>query len=264
MYSKSPGQLGRVVLLLLTLGVCAPASAQEDAVVWTNPEDPWEGFNRKIFWFNDNVDRYVLLPVASAYRFIMPQPLDQGVTNFFNNLLMPISFVNSIFQLKFAGAGVNLGRFLVNSTVGVLGFIDVGGRIGLEERPEDFGQTLGYWGVPSGPYLVVPFWGGVTIRDGLGLIPDWQLSLQSSIHDVAVRNSLLAVQVIDRRADLIPAEQLITGDRYIFLRDAYLQQRRYLVADGEVEDDFGDDSFGDDGFDDDFMDDFDDDAFDAE
>ena len=108
---------------------------------------------------------------------------------------------------------------------------------------------------------MVPFWGGVTIRDGLGLFPDWALSLQSSINDVAVRNSLLAVQVIDKRADLIPAEQLITGDRYIFLRDAYLQQRKYLVADGEVEDDFGDDSFGDDEFGDDFMDDFDDESF---
>jgi len=250
---------------LLLAGLLPLAYAQtDDDAAWKNPEDPWEGFNRKIFFFNDGVDRYILLPVASAYRFIMPQPLDQGVTNFFNNLLMPISVVNSLFQLKFTGAGVNLGRFVLNSTVGVLGFIDIGIRVGLEERPEDFGQTLGYWGVPSGPYLVVPFWGGVTIRDGLGLFPDWALSLQSSINDVAVRNSLLAVQVIDKRADLIPAEQLITGDRYIFLRDAYLQQRKYLVADGEVEDDFGDDSFGDDEFGDDFMDDFDDESFELE
>jgi phospholipid-binding lipoprotein MlaA len=248
------------ILALLNPAMLVRAESTED-FEWTNPEDPWEGFNRKIFFFNDGVDRYLLLPVASAYRFIMPRPLDQGVTNFFRNLLMPISVANSVFQLKFQGAGVNLGRFLVNSTAGVLGFIDVASRVGLEERPEDFGQTLGYWGVKPGPYLVVPFWGGVTIRDGVGLIPDWQLSLQSSINDLVVRNSLLVVQVIDKRADLIPAEQLITGDRYIFLRDAYLQQRKYLVADGVVEDDFGDDGFGDDDFGSDFLDDFDDDSF---
>jgi phospholipid-binding lipoprotein MlaA len=214
-----------------------------------NPEDPWEGFNRKIFAFNDVVDRYIALPIATAYAFVTPEAVDQGVTNFFKNLLMPVTIVNDLLQLKFVALGSDTGRFFLNSTVGVFGVIDVATLAGLEEEREDFGQTMGYWGVKSGPYLVLPFLGGVTVRDGIGILPNYALSLQSNIGDIAVRNSLLALEFIDIRADLIPAEQLITGDRYIFLRDAYLQQRRYLVADGEVVDDFGDGD-SDDDFDD--------------
>ena len=215
-----------------------------------NPADPWEGFNRKIFAFNDGFDRYLFLPIASAYRYIMPTPLDQGVTNFFTNFLMPITICNDLFQLKFRAFGSDLGRFAINSTVGVLGFIDVATRLGLEQRREDFGQTLGYWGMHSGPYLVLPFLGGRTVRDAFGMVPDWYLSLQAAIDSNAVRYSLIAVDLVDTRADLIPAEQLITGDRYVFLRDAYLQQRKFLVSDGQVVDDFGDDLFEDGGFED--------------
>ncbi len=202
--------------------------------------DPWEGFNRKVYAFNDAFDRYLFLPVATGYRFITPDPVDRGVTNFFKNILMPVTIVNDVLQLKWRAAGSDVSRFFLNSTVGVFGFIDVASRVGLDEQREDFGQTLGYWGVKPGPYVVLPFLGGYTVRDGLSLLADYALSVASSIDDVALRNSLIALDAVDMRADLIPAEQLISGDRYVFLRDAYLQQRRYLIADGEVVDDFGD------------------------
>ena len=162
---------------------------------------------------------------------------------------MPVTIANDLFQLKFKAFGSDFGRFFINTTVGVLGFVDVATRVGLEQQREDFGQTLGYCGVHSGPYIVIPFLAGRTVRDALGMVPDWYLAPQSAINNSAVRNGLLAVDLIDTRADLIPAEQLITGDRYIFLRDAYLQQRKFLVSDGEVVDDFGDEHGGD-GFDD--------------
>ena len=252
MYSHSVSQsLSVFCALVLMCPVMAGHADSMDVSQLKNPDDPWEGFNRKIYAFNDGLDRYFMLPVGSAYRFILPEPIDQGVTNFFTNLLMPLTIVNDCLQLKFKAAGMDVSRFFLNSTVGVFGVLDVASRVGLEEEPEDFGQTLGYWGVGSGPYLVLPFLGGRTVRDALGLIPDWAVSLQSNISNTAVRNSLLGFQLIDTRADLIPVEQLISGDRYIFLREAYLQQRRYRIADGDLADDFGEEDY----------DDFDDAAF---
>lgn len=239
------------MLCLAGLLQVVPAMAQQvDISQLGNGKDPWEGFNRKVYAFNDGVDRYLLLPVATAYRYVTPEPVDRGITNFFKNILMPVTIVNDVLQLKLRAAGTDFGRFFLNSTVGVFGFVDVATLVGMEYQREDFGQTLGYWGVEPGPYVVLPFLGGYTLRDGLALWPDYALSVASSIEDVALRNSLVALDLVDLRADLIPAEQLISGDRYIFLRDAYLQQRRYLIADGEVVDDFGEEVF--DGFDDDF------------
>lgn len=266
-------------LALLVLGGCAGKQDKDDSadlqgeenvqdagtvdVTPRNPEDPWEGYNRAMFKFNDGFDRFIFLPLAKGYSFIIPEAVNQGLTNFFANWLMPVTMVNDVFQLKFKAFAEHTGRFLLNTTVGVVGFIDVASKVGLEEEPEDFGQTLGWWGVKPGPYVVLPFLGGRTVRDTFGMIPDYALSVYSEIDNVPLRNSLMGLSLIDRRADLIPAEQLITGDRYIFLRDAYLQQRRYLIADGQLEDDFGEDDFEDD-FDDDFdeamQDDFDDDA----
>lgn len=239
------------VLYLVT--VCMPGvtlAQNVDISELRNLDDPWEGFNRKIYAFNDGFDRYLLFPVASTYRKLTPDPIDRGVTNFFKNILMPVTIANDVMQLKIPAAFSDTGRFLLNSTVGVFGFIDVASLVGLNYEREDFGQTLGYWGVKPGPYVVLPFLGGYTVRDGFGLLPDYALSAANMIDDMVLRNSLVGVDVIDIRADVIPAEQLITGDRYVFLRDAYLQQRRYLVADGDVVDDFGEGDFED--FDDDF------------
>lgn len=261
-------RLSIATLVVMLVSACAGKQDQEEptaaansgggefplAEPQRNPEDPWEGFNRAIFTFNDGFDRWLFLPVAKGYSIIMPDAFDQGFTNFFSNLLMPVTMINDVLQLSFRDFASNTGRFLLNTTVGVVGFIDVASKVGLEEDPEDFGQTLGYWGVAPGPYVVLPFLGGRTVRDAFGMLPDYAVSVYSEIDNIALRNSLIGLSLIDARADVIPAEQLITGERYLFLRDAYLQQRRYLIADGEIEDDFGEDDF-DDQFDDEFEED---------
>jgi phospholipid-binding lipoprotein MlaA len=205
-----------------------------------NP-DPWEGFNRSVYTFNDTMDRYFMRPVAKGYRAVTPDPVEDGLGNAFNNLLEVRNIVNDILQWKWGQAANDTGRFLVNSTVGIVGLFDVAQHIGLPENDggEDFGQTLAVWGVGSGPYVVLPFLGPSTLRDGLGLPIDNQMDLIGYIDHVPTRNTTWAVSLVDTRAGLLEAEELISGDRYTFLRDAYLQRREYVINDGAVEDDFG-------------------------
>lgn len=207
-----------------------------------NP-DPWEGFNRKIYVFNDVLDRYILKPTAKGYQWLAPQFVEDGVHHMFSNVGEVGSIVNSLLQAKFKNTAIDSGRLLVNTTVGVLGFFDVATQWGLEEHDEDFGQTLGYWGVKSGPYLMLPFFGPRTVRDGFGSVADSYTSLVGYIEHVPTRNEVYAGNVVDQRVQLFKAEELITGDRYIFIRDAYLQRREFLVKDGVVEDSFGNDDF---------------------
>jgi len=214
----------------------AGAVAQEDA-----DPDPWEGFNRSVYEFNDFVDRYVLKPVAIGYREVTPDFLEAGISNFFGNLREVRTIFNDVFQLKLPKAARDSARFLVNTTVGLAGFIDVGTRIGLESQPEDFGQTFGYWGIPNGPYLVLPFLGPSTVRDTVGLAPDWWTGISLFIEDEWVVWGLVALDIVDTRAELLDMEKHVVGDRYTFIRDAYLQKRAYKVNDGETEDDFLDD-----------------------
>ena len=204
-------------------------------------QDPWEGFNRSIFTFNDGLDRYLLKPVAQGYRLITPGFVDDGITNFFDNLKEPLVIVNDVLQGKFFQAGQDTLRFIVNSTIGVYGLFDVASKISMPAHDEDFGQTLGYWGVPSGPYVMLPFLGPTTVRDGLTIPADGYLNLIREFHPEADRSAMAITDIIDGRADLIPFEQALTGDRYIYIREAYLQTREYDVQDGEVEDTFGDD-----------------------
>ncbi len=207
-----------------------------------NP-DPWESFNRKIYAFNDVADRYFLKPVAKGYQWITPQFLEDGIHRIFSNLGEVSNILNSLLQAKFKNTAVDTGRFIINSTVGLLGFFDVAAKMGLELHEEDFGQTLGYWGVNSGPYIVVPLLGPRTIRDGVGGIADTFTDPVGYIEHVPTRNQIYGVRVVDTRAQLFSAEELITGDRYIFIRDAYLQRREFLVTDGVVEDSFGNDDY---------------------
>lgn len=223
--------------------------------------DPWEELNREIHGFNDTFDTYLYRPVAQGYRYIMPNFLDDGITNFFGNLEdVPNSFW-SLMQFKFTKAGAGLARFGINTTVGLLGFFDVASRIGIEKHDEDLGQTLGYWGVPSGPYIVVPFYGPSTIRDALSdAVEVFTPGLQEihplwHVDDDLVRYSLYVLKYIDIRADLIPFEALIQGDKYIYYREFYLNQRRLMVYDGDPPADFGDE-FDDELFDEDFDDSF--------
>lgn len=200
--------------------------------------DPLEAFNRVVFTFNDTLDYYLLKPVATGYDKVMPDPLQDGVTNFFNNIGEVKTIINDLFQLKFQQAGLDSTRFLVNTTVGMFGFIDIGSRIGLDKHDEDFGQTLGYWGLGSGPYLVLPFLGPNTLRDTAGMVPDYYISPYQTLDHDLTRYSLRALDVVDLRAGFLQAEKLIAGDRYSFFRDAYLQRRDFLVNDGRMNDDF--------------------------
>ncbi|AYF86269.1 MULTISPECIES: VacJ family lipoprotein [unclassified Pseudomonas] len=201
-------------------------------------EDPWEGFNRVMFRFNDTLDTYALKPVAKGYQTVTPQFLEDGIHNVFNNVGDVGNLANDLFQAKFHNAGVDTSRLVFNTTFGLLGFFDVATTMGLQRNDEDFGQTLGYWGVSSGPYLVIPFLGPSTVRDAGGKVPDSFLEPYPYIDHVPTRNVTRAVDVVDTRASLLSAEKLITGDKYIFIRNAYLQNREFKVKDGEVEDDF--------------------------
>ncbi len=215
-----------------------------------NP-DPWEFFNRKIFVFNDFLDRYFLKPVAKGYDTVAPQFLEDGVHRMFSNVGEIGNTLNSLLQAKFKNTAESGGRFVVNSTIGLLGFFDVASKMGIQEHDEDFGQTLGYWGVHSGPYLVVPFFGPRTVRDGFGSIADsYTDPISLTVDHIPTRNEVLGGRVIDTRVQLLKAEELISGDRYIFIRDAYLQRRQFLIDDGVVKDSFGGDDFMDDDSDD--------------
>lgn len=231
-----------ILLLSMIAGSCA--SLADPAAASPNP-DPWEGFNRKIYAFNDVADRYFLKPVAKGYDTITPQFLEDGIHNIFTNVGSVNDILNSLLQAKFKNSAESTGRLLINSTVGLLGFFDVAGRMGLQPHEEDFGQTLGYWGVGPGPYLVIPLLGSRTVRDATGSVPDaFADPVPYLIGHVPTRNQVLGGRVIDGRAQLLKAEELISGDRYIFIRDAYLQRRQFLVNDGVVEDSFGNDDFG--------------------
>ncbi len=222
----------RILFASMAAFAALPVHASQD-------RDPWEGFNRTVFVFNDTLDRYLLRPVAVGYDTVMPSPLQSGVSNFFDNLREIRTITNDLFQAKFAQAGLDSTRFLVNSTVGMAGFIDIGSRIGLDQHDEDFGQTLGYWGVASGPYLMLPLLGPSTVRDTAGKVPDYYLySPYEEVDSEGDRYALYALDVVDTRARLLEAEKLVAADRYTFFREAYLQRRDYLVKDGVMDDEF--------------------------
>tara|TARA_R110002049_G_scaffold297631_1_gene486904 strand:- start:267 stop:1106 length:840 start_codon:yes stop_codon:yes gene_type:complete len=230
-----------LLVALLASGGCASTQTAEN----TNPDDPWEGFNRKVFAFNDVLDRYALKPVARGYRTITPDPVETGVGNFFSNLGEIRTALNSVLQGKPANAGLATSRFLINSTVGIGGLLDYATLMEITADKEDFGQTLAVWGWDDSRYLVLPFLGPSTLRDTTGLPADIAAYPVTYVEDDTVRISLTALNLIDTRAGLLDQEELIRGDRYRFIRDAYLQSRQFEVTDGEL----GDDPFASDTFD---------------
>ncbi len=233
--------------IILVVGLAAtPSLAQPVGQPGINP-DPWESMNRKVFAFNEGLDRWIMAPVAKGYQFLTPDFVDRGLTNMFDNLFIVGQLVNDALQGKFDRVAIDSGRFLINTTVGIVGFFDVAGTIGLARQDEDFGQTFAVWGMGSGPYLVLPFFGPSTVRDALGMPLNSATYAINYIEHVPTRNTTIGVDFIDARADLIAAEKLITGDRYAFLRNAYLQQREFDIKDGNVvRDSFGDEDFDDD------------------
>ncbi len=218
----------RTIFLLASLVLTGCATSPN-----ANPKDPYEGFNRGMYKFNDAVDRAILKPVAQGYNKVIPARGKTMVHNFFSNIDDIFVTANDLLQLKFAQATSDFTRVWVNTIFGVFGLFDVAEK--LEKHNEDFGQTLGYWGVGSGPYIVLPFLGPSSVRDGAGLAVDSYYGVIENIQDVPVRNTLYATSKVDLRAHLLDAEEVVEGtmmDRYSFMRDAYLMHRQSLVYDG--------------------------------
>ncbi len=216
----------------------APAAAEPSAPADTaSDEDPIESFNRKIFWFNDHLDMYVLEPTAKGWDFIMPLRVETSIKNFFWNLLFPIVTVNDLLQWKPRYAGIAVGRFAINTTVGVAGLFDPATGWGFEAHWEDFGQTLGWWGLGSGPYLVLPILGPSSVRDGAGLIVDYPLAITPFFVEWYYLTGARAIEIVNLRAlylDTIRNAKESSFDYYSFVRNAYLQRRAGLVKDQEA------------------------------
>jgi phospholipid-binding lipoprotein MlaA len=205
-----------------------------------NPRDPLEPFNRTIYAFNHDLDRVALKPAALVYREVVPTPVRGGITSFFGNFRDVTAAINSLLQLKLKRAVSGAGRVAINSTVGIFGAFDVATRLGLEKQEEDFGQTLGHWGVKDGPYLVLPLLGPSNARDAVGWVGDYFTDPEFYLFEEAPANWLvLGTRVVNLRANLLEAERFLDEaalDRYAFLREAYLQRRRNLIYDGNPPD----------------------------
>ena len=214
-----------IILLIFQISGCATQSNK----------DPIEGFNRAVYKFNDVADGAIIKPISKGYKNIAPKFVVKGINNFFNNIRDVVTVINELLQGKIEYAANDTGRVLVNSTIGLLGFIDIHSINGGERRKEDFGQTLGYWGVSQGAYLVLPFLGPSTTRDAVGLITD-TLAFDpiSYINNVRGRNQVRILQFVDARTELLNASSIMDEaslDPYAFQRDAYLQYRKALVND---------------------------------
>ncbi len=237
-----------------------PSSGAEEPVTsqtQVDKKDKFESYNRAVFNFNLTVDRWFLKPIAKGYDKVVPGPIKTGVGNFFDNIGEITNVLNDILQWKWKQAGHDASRFAINSTLGIAGIFDVARKFGIEESDgEDFGQTLAVWGVPQGNYIVLPFFGPSSFRGVGGFGVDWVTDPLNLVEDERLYWSLVALETVHDRAELLALEELASGDFYLFVRDAYLQRREYLINDGEVQDSFGDD------FEEDFDDeDWGDDAF---
>lgn len=206
--------------------------------------DPFESFNRKTHAFNMTLDDWVIRPIAETYDFIIPDFVQIGFSNLFDNLGTPVSAANNLMQLKPLGFVSESSRFVLNSTMGIFGLFDVASEFGIPERNEDFGQTLGSLGIESGAYVVIPFFGPSSIRDGISLAPNYYLRpdlirLEDSKSDLALNG----LSLVNLRAGLLGISDLSGNDQYSFYRDAYLQRREYEIRDGELEESLFDDDF---------------------
>lgn len=223
-----PCTLLPIAMLALTVSGCASNG---------DPRDPLEPMNRSIHDFNEGLDRAVLKPVATGYKKVMPEFAQHTVRNFFSNLNDVTVLVNDVLQAKLEGSATDVLRISINSTIGFLGLLDVASEMGLHKRNEDFGQTLGRWGIDSGAYLELPFFGPSSLRDGVGFYADSEyLDPVRYIEDIPTRNATWVVRVVSRRADLLDAKKALDAaalDPYEFTRDLYLEHRRAQVYDGK-------------------------------
>ncbi len=221
--------LGAVVVMSLGGCVTLPPNSPR------SPQDPWESWNRGVYKVNDAVDKAVTKPVAKTYMRFVPQFMRTGVSNFFDNLETPKVMINDALQGKFLASANDLARFLMNSTLGVAGLLDPATPAGLDHHDEDFGQTLGKWGVHAGPFLELPLWGPSDLRDAPSKVADAYTNPQWFIKNNWVKYGVYGVDLLHRRADLLSLDETLTHvyDPYAFIRDAYLQRRAYQVSDGK-------------------------------
>jgi phospholipid-binding lipoprotein MlaA len=224
------------------IGICIVLSATGCVTLPPNsqrvPQDPWESWNRGVYKVNDKLDRAVAKPVARTYVRAVPSPVRTGVTNFFDNLRTTTVMINDALQGKFKAAANDLARFVLNSTVGFGGILDPATQAGLDHNDEDFGQTLGHWGVHPGPFIELPLLGPSDVRDGSGRVVDLFTNPTHYIQNNYVEYGLYVVDLIDTRASLLSLDDTLKNvyDPYAFIRDAYLQRRAYLVSDGKITD----------------------------
>ncbi|HEX3396989.1 MAG TPA: VacJ family lipoprotein [Steroidobacteraceae bacterium] len=234
--------LGVVVAVALTGCVTLPPNAKPA------PQDPWESWNRGVYKVNDKLDRAVAKPIARTYVRTVPAPARTGVSNFFSNLRTPTVMINDALQGKFGAAASDLARFVLNTTVGVGGLLDPATQMGLDKNDEDFGQTLGHWGVPPGPFLELPGLGPSDTRDGPARAVDFFTGPTHYISNNWVAYGLSGINLVDARAALLPLDETLQKvfDPYAFVRNAYLQRRAYLVSDGKVKEEVLEDPGADD------------------
>lgn len=225
--SSIPIRLGCVLAAAALLGGCATAK---------DPRDPFEPVNRVIYHLNETVDMAVMEPTAKLYRFVVPQFVRSSVGNVFSNAGEIRNVLNNALQGKFTTAYSTFGRLAINSTVGILGLFDVASEAGIEKRPEDFGQTLGWWGVRDGPFVMLPFFGPSSVRDTIAWPADIYVDPFTYVDPTRARRQIWVGRMVNQRAELIDAKNVMEGaalDEYQFVRDAYLQRRRNLVYDGK-------------------------------
>ena len=222
--------------ILFCIASALVGCASIPAGVQPSPQDPWESFNRSVFEFNEGLDAYVLKPVVAGYRFVLPEFVRDGIYNFFSNYSDIYTALYNLLQAKPGYAFNDFMRVVVNTTFGLGGLIDMATPGGLEKHKEDWGQTLGVWGVPAGPYVVLPFFGPSNVRDTFGTAADLQSDyLFRLLPDVALRNSITGLRVVNARNTYYEAGDLLDGaaiDKYSFVRDAYIQRRQYQINEG--------------------------------
>ncbi|MCU0759284.1 MAG: VacJ family lipoprotein [Steroidobacteraceae bacterium] len=229
----------RGTVAALCLACLSSACATVPSTRTPDPRDPFERVNRGTFAFNQSLDKAVLRPAIRGYRKVTPRVVRTGLSNFFSNAEYPVVILNNLLQGKFGPAASDTGRFLLNTTLGVGGFLDPATDAGLDRNNEDFGQTLGRWGVPAGPYVMIPFLGPYTLRDGFGALADNFVEPRQLLTSQRANNLVWVGGQLDRRSRLSDTDAIIdrAGDPYAFVRSAYLQRRQYLVTDGAAADD---------------------------